>query len=317
MRLIDLIFWATLITLSNGIFPKKTMDRIVSPRVKGRLYVGSPETLPIRTHGGSVMWHPLTVYLIFYGNWARPSGSNTMASINLITNYTYAFSNSPRFKVNHAYASPSQSYTNFVPTTFTLASTYIVPIGTGGQYIFGSSLTDNNIGDIVSYATANNAAHWGPPNPNGVYFVLTSSDINETSGFCTEYCGWHSYGTFHNVPAIKFAFVGNAARCLNGCSAQSISPNGNPGVDAMLSIISHELDEMVTDPNFFEWYDVSSEESADKCAWTWGSVTRLPSGAYYNMQLTTPSGTKKYLIQRQWKISISAGTVHQIGCSMS
>src|SRR5437879_3072389 len=83
---------------------------------------------------------------------------------------------------------------------------------------------------------------------NGIYFVLTSADVNETSGFCTRYCGWHTYG-FLNGANIKYSVVGNSDRCPSACAAQSPGPNGTTGIDGMASVIAHELEESVSDPN--------------------------------------------------------------------
>ena len=73
------------------------------------------------------------------------------------------------------------------------------------------------------------------------------------------------------------------------------SPNGDIGADAMVSVIAHELEEAVTDPNLNAWYDNRGNENADKCAWTFGT-TSGPTGAKYNMTL----GSRNYLIQRNW-----------------
>jgi hypothetical protein len=137
-----------------------------------------------------------------------------------------------------------------------------------------------------------------PKDSNGVYFVITSSDIAK-SGFCTQYCGWHTHGTVGGTD-IKYSFVGNANRCLNACAAQTVGPNGNAGVDGMLSVVAHELEEATSDPDLNAWFDASGAENADKCAWTFGQSQILGgNGAYYNMSLTAASGaSKNYLIQR-------------------
>ena len=54
---------------------------------------------------------------------------------------------------------------------------------------------------------------------------------------------------------IKYAFVGNPDRCPVACAAQTTGPNGNAGADGMASIIAHELEEAVTDPDLNAWYD--------------------------------------------------------------
>ena len=135
-----------------------------------------------------------------------------------------------------------------------------------------------------------------PLDGNGVYFVLTAPGVAETSGFLTQYCGWHTYGTYGSTN-VKFAFVGDpAGASLGNCAAQTASsPNGDPSADAMASVIAHELEESVTDPLLNAWYDSSGEENADKCAWTFGTVYSA-NGAYANMQL----GSRNYLIQQDW-----------------
>ena len=83
--------------------------------------------------------------------------------------------------------------------------------------------------------------------------------------------------------------------------AQAISPNGNAGVDGMISVLAHELEETNTDPNPTSgWLDNTGAENADKCAWTYGQLLTLaPYGFYYNMTLPTKSQpTRNYLVQR-------------------
>jgi hypothetical protein len=125
---------------------------------------------------------------------------------------------------------------------------------------------------------------------------LTSKDVKESSGFCTQYCGWHTAGSLSGT-IIKYSFVGNPEQCPNACSAQgNTTPNGNLGADAMASIIAHELEEAVTDPNLNAWYDSKGAENADKCAWTFGSTYPSLNGSLANMNL----GGLDFLIQQNW-----------------
>ena len=102
-----------------------------------------------------------------------------------------------------------------------------------------TNLSDSDIQGIVEKAISSGSV---PLDPNGVYFVLTAPGVGESSGFLTSYCGWHT-ATFLNNTWIKYAFVGDAGD-KSGCSVQgSSSPNGDPSVDAMISIIAHELSE--------------------------------------------------------------------------
>ncbi len=239
---------------------------------------------PIINHGGPVMTTP-TPYLIWYGNWNQGNGSDTPAGQQIVRDFLFGDSNSPYFQINTTYGGPSG------------AINYAGVEGVNETTVAASStkLTDNGVANIVANAITTGKL---PKDPNGIYFVLTSSNIAK-SGFCSQYCGWHTRGALSGTD-IRYAFVGNANRCLNACAAQTISPNGNAGVDGMVSVIAHELEETTTDPDLNAWYDNSGAENADKCAWTFGqNQSVLPSGAYYNMTLPTPGGaTRNYLIQR-------------------
>ena len=67
----------------------------------------------------------------------------------------------------------------------------------------------------------------------------------------------------------------------------------------MVSVLAHELEEAVTDPELNAWYDTRGYENADKCAWTFGT-TYASGGGIANMRL----GSRDYLIQQNW----NAGT---------
>lgn len=118
--------------------------------------------------------------------------------------------------------------------------------------------------------------------------------MNETSGFCTRYCGWHTSAIINGLD-LKYSFVGNADRCPSACEAQTNSPNYDSGADGMASVIAHEIEETISDPDLNAWYDSSGQENADKCAWTFGS-TFIFHGARANMTLAGMN----YLIQQNW-----------------
>jgi phosphate-induced protein 1 len=238
----------------------------------------------IRYHGGPVMGTP-NVYLIWYGNWNQSNNSDTPGGQTIIRDFLHGLSGSNYYVTNASYGTPTGSF--------------VVKGQTTDSYSQGKSLTDSAIQAIVTRAIGTLGK-----DTNGIYFVLTSSDVAETSGFCSQYCGWHTAGTISGSN-IKYAFVGNANRCLSGCAAQTVGPNGNAGVDGMASVLAHELEEANTDPNLNAWFDSRGAEDADKCAWTFGShQTRAANGAYYNMTLTGVSGnTRHFLIQRELDVN--------------
>ncbi len=243
----------------------------------------------INYHGGSVMTSTSnTMYFIWYGNWS----GNTAPSI--LTTLARSIGGSPYFNIN-------TTYYNRTGTHITNAMRY--GGSTTDTYSQGKSLDDNAVQAVVAHAISTGKL---PSSANGIYFVLTSADVKETSGFCTQYCGWHWYGTI-GTTRIKYAFIGNPDQCPSACEDQTTSPNGNAGADGMASIVAHELEETVSDPYGSAWYDAQGEENADKCAWTFGAESTASNGSKYNITL----GGLHYLIQQNW-VNANGGA-----CAMS
>jgi len=237
----------------------------------------------ISYHGGPLILGGTNVYYIWYGNWVGNSAQTIL--VDLANN----IGGSPYFNINTTYYDGSDNHVanavNFVGSTPSTPDS--------NNYSHGTSLSDADVQAIV--------AAQNPTDTNGVYFVLTSADVNETSGFCKHYCGWHDHANINGLD-IKYAFVGNPDRCPKNCEAQTTSPNGNAGADGMASIIAHELEEATTDPDLNAWYDQRGQENADKCAWTFGTTSQALNGSQYNVVL----GTRQYLIQQNW-VNASGG----------
>jgi hypothetical protein len=249
---------------------------------------GSPTSSGISYHGGPVMLGTTNVYYIWYGNWAN----NTATSI--LPDLAANIGGSRYYNINTTYLDGSnRRVSNAVAYKGAITD----------NYSRGTSLTDSAIQSIVTSAIS---AGKLPLDANAVYFVLTSADVNASSGFCTQYCGWHTYTSFGGVN-LKYSFVGNPDRCPSSCAAQTVGPNGNAGADGMASIIAHELVEAVTDPQLNAWYDKRGYENADKCAWTFGTTSTAANGSKYNITL----GARQYLIQQNW---VNAGSG---ACTMS
>jgi len=263
----------------------------VQPDGKGggtaRAVRGDATDAVINYHGGPVMTAKtgVNVYLIWYGNWSGNTG------LTIVPKFINDLSGSPYFAINTGYTNAAgKKIKNIVNLSGQ----------TTDNYSLGSALSDASIRTIVNNHMANGDL---PKDKKGVYFVLTSQDVNETSGFCTVYCGWHTHATLFTKD-IKYSFVGNAARCINSCAAQSTSPNNNPGVDGMLSVIAHELEEAATDPDLNAWwFSANGQENADACAWTFGTEYQVGNGSSANMNM---NGTD-YLIQQNW---VRGGTEH-------
>ena len=145
------------------------------------------------------------------------------------------------------------------------------------------------------------------------YFIsLKCSDVQQ-SGFCTSFCGWHSYAGNY-----KFAFIGLAPA---GCpcvfqprfSFEINPPNGNIAADGAVSVIAHELAEAATDPLLTGYcYSAGAStcntnnavENGDQCAWNFTNL-RLYNNGVWNINF----GFKNYLIQSNWNLTQKACTM--------
>lgn len=247
---------------------------------------------PLVYHGGQVMLGPHDVYFIWYGSWT----GNT--ALNILPDFVNGLNGSAYFNVLSIYS----DNTGASPDDLVALSGQAFD-----NYSQGTSLTATQVFDVVNTALVNGSL---PYDPNGVYFVLTSSDVAQTSipngpgSFCgptSGYCGWHYHGAFEDRVG-RIAFVGNPpASCP--CIGQSVSPNGNAGADAMANVIAHELSEATTDPDGQSWHDddpndngTDQQEVGDKCNFIFGPTNFLPSGAQYNITL----GARNFLIQTEW-----------------
>jgi hypothetical protein len=233
-------------------------------------------------HGGPVMHGTVNLYYIWYGNWT----GNTAQQI--LVDLANGLGGSPYYNINTTYSDGS----GWVSNALFLAGQAT------DSYSHGTSLADADVQAVVTRSITNGSL---PLDANGVYLVLTSADVTESSGFCTKYCGWHTHGTISGSD-IKYAFIGNADRCPSACAQQTVGPNDNAGADAMASVMAHEIEESTSDPDLNAWYDRRGYENADKCAWTFGTTYKVSNGALANMKL----GTRDFLIQRNW-VNASGG----------
>lgn len=281
--------------------PDGTTDEVASPTVEQLFATETLEVIeraggdtpgkaaatavPIKYHGGPVMLGTTKVYIIWYGNWT----GNT--ALTIVPAFAQALGGSPYFNINTTYSNAAGAKVSNA-------------LGFGGQttdnYSRGKALGDYDVAMVIATALASKKL---ARDANGVYVVLSSADVNETSGMCARYCGWHSYGTLNGAET-RVAYVGNPDRCPTSCEVQTgKSPNGNPGADGLVSILAHELDESVTDPDLSAWFDAQGGENADKCAWTYGTTRTVSNGSQANVKL----GGKDYLIQQNW-LNAGAGS---------
>jgi len=258
------------------------------------------------------------VVVIWYGNWAQANGTDNAAGQQILRDMLYGLAAAPlSTTTNYAgittgVQSTLGTYTQTSKARVSaLSSATLTEFTQAASATYGGNvLTDASVLSLVKAKAGTSA------DSNAIYLVLSSSEINESSGFLTSYCGWHSFGSAGGK-TVKYAFIGNPNRNLAACSYQTAaSPNGNPGVDAMASVIAHELEEIVTDPQLNAWYDINRQENGDICAWTFGSNQQLApnnNGSYYNVTLPTKTGTRNFLLQRALASSDSKCYINATG----
>jgi len=259
----------------------------------------APQGNGIDYHGGSIMPNTPNIYLIWYGNWQRgPLPSDSPGTVNLVTNFLRNNSGSPYGMINSTYGDTSRDVTGLINVAGAVKAL---------TYPLGKSLNDGSVAQIVSKVIS---SHMLPKDINGIYFVLTTSDVSETSGFCSTYCGWHNHTTIVGSD-IKYAFVGNPDRCPATCEAQTVSPNNNSGGDGMINIVAQQLDMTITDPDMNAWWNVQTgKENADQCAWLFGD---LLGGSMGNAAYNETMNGVNYLIQMNWENSRGGGCDNFLG----
>lgn len=239
-------------------------------------------------HGGPVMLGPHNIYFIWYGNWTN----NT--ALTILPQFISGLNGSSYFNTDTLYANGSgQNIANSVTM-----STQVFD-----NYSQGTVLSDQGLQTVISSKLQ---SHTLPTDVNGIYFVLSSSDVDQKGSlgeFCVQFCGFHNHATLNGAD-IKFSFVGNVARCIKNCAASNIGvgPNGNAGADGMANVMAHELNETVTDPDLNAWFDSTGQEVGDKCNFKFGPEFTAPNGAPADITL----GSRNFLIQENW-INSSGG----------
>lgn len=231
----------------------------------------------IRYNNGPVMLGTNHVYFIFYGNW-----ENQNAAQATITDFVVSLGRSPYLNIN-------TTYTDNAGTP--LSNSVLWGSNVDDAYSHGTNLTNEDIATIVSSAIL--GAQF-PLDPQGIYFVIASDDVDVT-GHCTDYCEFHHFTTVAGIRT-QYAFIGNPRRCPSKCAPQLTGPNGDYATDAMINWIAHNISGVLTNPDKTAWYDRLGKENSDKCLNMFGSTYQAPNGGLANVNL----GGRDYLLQMNW-----------------
>jgi hypothetical protein len=248
----------------------------------------------INYNGGPVFKTAPTVYIVWYGNW-------TAKDKGIIDYYFAHLGGTTQNKINTTY---SDSSNKFVPNAVkhSAANDY------QDNYSLGHTINDAGIQQVI--ANAISGGHL-PNDTNGIYFVLTYTDVIDSDGFCTQFCGYHSPSdSIVSGERIKYSMVGNPNQCPTGCETSVVlgdtgSPNNDPGADGTTAIMWHEFSETASDPEVnlnTAWVGNFCGESGDCCAWLFGTVHTDRNGHKY----TNTIGTKHYVMQEMLKLTTTS-----------
>ncbi|CAI5495475.1 unnamed protein product [Closterium sp. Naga37s-1] len=84
----------------------------------------------------------------------------------------------------------------------------------------------------------------------------------------------------------------------------SVTPNGMPGIDGMISTIAHEITEAATNPDVSSgWMASDGEENADMCAWQYGDVSQDTDGDgnTYDYNMVGNDGMR-FMVEGNWDL---------------
>ncbi|KAF6154338.1 hypothetical protein GIB67_026794 [Kingdonia uniflora] len=302
--------------------PKLPLPSTLSSSKK---FEGSSDLVHLNYHMGPVLSSPINIYLVWYGKWAQ-------SQKQLIKDFILSIST-----VDKTSGSPMVSDWWRTVSLYTdqTGGNISRKVGIAGEYSDHVYSQGNHLTRLTMQQVIANAVKSGPfavNHKNGIYLILSSDDVT-VQDFCRAVCGFH-YFTFPSMVGytLPYAWVGNSAKqcpgmCaypfavpgyVNGAGAPKalVPPNGDVGVDGMISVIGHELAEVASNPLVNAWYagedPTAPTEIADLCLGLYGSgggggymgqVMRDGAGRTFNMN---GRSKRRFLVQWIWNPVLKA-----------
>ncbi|CAM8987660.1 unnamed protein product [Rhodiola kirilowii] len=283
-------------------------------------FEGSSEFVHLKYHMGPVLTANITVHTIWYGHWLKSQKKIIREFISSIS-ATGAKSPSVAQWWNTVHLYTDQTGNNISKS---------IKLGQDKNdrfYSHGKKLTRLSIQSVIKSAITASTNPLPINAKSGVYLLLTSDDVY-VENFCGNVCGFH-YFTFPSIVGytLPYAWVGNSGKmCPSVCAYPFAvpdyipglkpvkAPNGDVGVDGMISVIGHEMAELASNPLVNAWYagqDPSFPvEIADLCEGIYGTggggsytgqIMEAGDGATYNMN----GIRRRFLVQWIWNHLVS------------
>jgi hypothetical protein len=143
-----------------------------------------------------------------------------------------------------------------------------------------------------------------PDGASTLFNVMTPDSVSEcndkTSTFCLgDFCAYH--GAFTGSDSQPIVYTLEPFAETDGCAGIPLNPSPNgDDADPTANLISHEMNEAITDPWGTGWYTGATTahgEIADLCAWNFGNpLGTAPNGQAYNQVINGHD----YYLQQEW-----------------
>jgi hypothetical protein len=256
---------------------------------------------PFKYHQGNVIHH-LTAYLIFWlpnGHTFEPGGGSSRFE-HLMEQYFQDVGGTPFYNILTQYYDVAGGP---VRNVVTLGGSYVdtQPYPQAGTV--SAPLLDGDIVHEINRVLDMKNGAWVSDDEHMV-FVFTGYNVQECSGQtasdgCTfthnaesDFCAYHSNSFVNNL---IYAYIPVVDTCQY--LPTSRAPNNDPIADAVISIVSHEQFEAVSNPATGGWFDGTTYEGemADKCVGIFGPLG--DDGG----NVTLAHG-HRYILQEEWSL---------------
>ena len=280
-------------------------------------------TPPLVNHGGKIMAASSTTNLVITPIFWAPSGYSFAAGYeSLIQQYLADVAHDSGSKTN--VFSTLQQYTGTngtvhyrisagAPITDTSAlPTLACTVNTGSVYSDGSGY-NTCVDDVQVQAELAHvvSTHSLPTDLNHIYPIFlpkaiesciysdltipfgqhNACTINPTGASGTAaYCAYHGSSTsnansiYATMPFPVYLSATHYTCSTDHSGSTPQSPNSNVDADTVISTLSHEVSEAMTDPNGLTWWASDGNENGDLCAYIYGDVLGT-AGHYYNQTI--------------------------------
>jgi PKD domain len=158
-------------------------------------------------------------------------------------------------------------------------------------------MTDDQLETEIERAIATDHL---PTTNRDVYFLVTPNGLGSCTdssssscalgGSASGYCGYHS----NTDSGILYAVIPYNA-VAGHCQSNNPRPNSSTA-DPTISTISHEHNEMVTDPGGDAWIDANGEEDGDLCLTSFGPSLSAPGDTAWNESIHGGH----FFLQEEW-----------------